>query len=112
MGEYNFREEMYYYCSSDVDILRMGCIKFSQLFTETSNITPFYDSSCITIATLASKIFRFHFLREKCIGIIPATGYRGRVNQSLIALIWLDKINKEINNELEYKCSINGEKKY
>ena len=30
--KYNFRAEMYYYCSSDVDILRKGCIKFSQLF--------------------------------------------------------------------------------
>ena len=107
MGIYNFREEMYYYCSCDVDILRKGRVKFSQLFTETSNITPFYDSSCI--ASLALKIFRFNFLREKCIGIIPVTGYRGRVNQSLIALIWLDEINKKVN-ELEYKCSINGEK--
>ena len=93
-GIYKFREEMYYYCSSDVDILRKGCIKFSQLFNQTSGVTPFYDTSCITIASLALKIFRFNFLRKKCIGIIPASGYRGKVNQSLIGLVWLSEINE------------------
>ena len=106
--KYNFREEMYYYCSSDVDILRKGCVKFSQLFAKSANITPFYDSSCITIASLALKIFRFNFLREKCVGIIPAGGYRGRVNQSLNALIWLDEVNTKVDGALEYKCSRNG----
>ena len=72
--KYNFREEMYYYCSSDVEILRKGCVKFSQLFGETANINPFYDSSCITIAGLALKIFRFNFLREKCVGLYQQVG--------------------------------------
>ena len=103
---------MYYYCSSDVDILRKGCIKFSQLFKETASVTPFYDTGCITIAGLALKIFRFNFLRKKCIGIIPAGGYRGKVNQSLIGLIWLNEINNEVHGQLEYKCSLTGEKKY
>ena len=48
-------KKMYYYCGSDVDILRKGCIKFSQLFSETSKIVPFYDTNCITIASLALK---------------------------------------------------------
>ena len=110
-GIYKFREEMYYYCSSDVDILRKGCIKFSQFFKETSSITPFYDTDCITIASLALKIYRFNFLRKKCIGIIPATGYRDKVNQSLIGLIWLSEINEQLDNQLEYKCSLTGERK-
>ena len=39
-------------------------------------------------------------------------GYRGKVNQSLIALIWLDEINVEIGGGgVEYKCSRNTEKK-
>ena len=109
--KYNFREEVYYYCSSDVDILGKGCIKFSQLFAESANITSFYDLSCITIASLALKIFHFNFLREKCVGIIPAGGYRGRVNQSLNALIWLDEVNTKVDGMLECKCSGNGEKK-
>ena len=54
--------------------------------------------------------YRLNFLRKKCIGIIPAGGgYRGKVNQSLSALIWLDEINVEIGGGLEYKCSRNGE---
>ena len=32
-------------------------------------------------------------------------GYRGKVNQSLIALIWLDEINVEIGGGLENECS-------
>ena len=76
---------------------------------ESGNVSPFYDTTCITIASLALKIYRLNFLRKKCIGIIPAGGYRGKVNQSLIALIWLDEINVEIGGGLEYKCSRNGE---
>ena len=110
--KYNFRVEMYYYCSSNVDILRKACIKFSQLFAKTSHVVPFYDSSCITIAGLALKIFRLNFLRNKCVGIIPAGGYRGKINQSLIALIWLDEINGEVNNSLEYKFQETVKKKY
>ena len=52
----NFRDEMYYYCSSDVNILMKGCIKFSQLMNESGNVSPFYDTTCITIASLALKI--------------------------------------------------------
>ena len=55
-AKYNFRDEMYYYCSSDVNILRKGCIKFSQLMNESGNVSPFYDTTCITIASLALKI--------------------------------------------------------
>ena len=66
----------------------------------------------LQLASLVLKIFRFNFLREKCVGIIPAGGYRGRVNQSLIALIWLDEINTEVSGLLESKCSKNGGKKY
>ena len=50
---------MYYYCSCDVDILRKGCVKFSQLFNECANITPFYDSSCITISEFSFENFSF-----------------------------------------------------
>ena len=65
---------MYYYCSSGVDILRKGCITFSLLMSESGNVHPSYDTSCITIASLALKTYRVNFLRKKCIGIIPASG--------------------------------------
>ena len=66
---------------------------------------PFYISICISICIYA---YAAHYVY---IGIIAAGGYRGKVNQSLIALIWLDEINVEIGDGLEYKCSRNGEKK-
>ena len=43
--------------------------------------------------------------------VIPAGGYRGRVNQSVIALKSLDEINDSVGGGLEYKCSRRGEKK-
>ena len=101
---------MYYYCSTDVDIVREGCVKLSSLLNESDGVSPFYDINCITIASLSLKIFCVNFLRKKCIGIIPAAGYRGKVNQSFIALIWLEEINKKIGGGLEYKCWISGEK--
>ena len=38
---FNFQEEMYKYCKSDVDILRRGCLKLRELFMKISNIDPF-----------------------------------------------------------------------
>ena len=89
---------MYYYCSSDVDILREGYVKFSSLLNGSGVVSPFYDINCITIASLSLKIFGVKFLRKKCIG---------KVNQCLIALIL---VGRKIGGGLEYKCSINGGK--
>ena len=50
-------------------------------------------------------------MKKETIGIIPVGGYRGRVNQSLIALAWLEEIDEELNGRLEYKCSSRGERK-
>ena len=89
---------MYYYCSSDVDILRECYVKFSLLLNESGVVSSFYDINCITIASLSLNIFRVKFSRKKC---------NGKVNQCLIALIL---VGRKIGGGLEYKCSINGEK--
>jgi hypothetical protein len=38
---FNFQQQMYEYCKSDVEILRQGCIIFRQLFLDVANIDPF-----------------------------------------------------------------------
>ena len=112
--EYVFRDAIYYYCSNDVNILRLGCIKFSNLIYNITNILPFYDTTCITIAGLTLKIFRSNYLQDDKIAQIPSFGYRGNTMQSLIALCWLSEVKSELDEmgyTLEYKLSINGERK-
>ena len=39
--EYVFRDEIYYYCVSDVNILRKGCLTFSYLMRDITQFFPF-----------------------------------------------------------------------
>lgn len=41
--------------------------------------------------------------------LLPETGYRGNVYQSLIALCWLNEINSSV--EIDYRLSAKGERK-
>ena len=66
---FNFREEIRYYCQSDVDILRRACARFRELMVSatsdvdgTGGIDPF---SCVTIASVCMKVFKSRFLREE-----------------------------------------------
>ena len=63
---FNFRQEMYQYCKSDVDILRRKCMKFRELFIQIANIDPF---QCVTIASVCQAIYRGEFVPENTIGI-------------------------------------------
>ena len=109
---YVFREAIYYYCRLDVDILRQGCVKFARLIANITGIYPFYDRTCHTIAGLALKIYRANFLTEETICQIPATGYGGNVNQSVIALCWIGQLTQQLEEEgfsLRSKLSAEGE---
>ena len=109
---YVFKDAMYYYCRLDVDILRHGCIIFARLIKNITNVFPFYDKTCHTIAGLALKVYRTNFLREETIGQIPAQGYGGNINQSTIALYWLWDIESDLEmngNTLHSKLSPDGE---
>jgi G:T-mismatch repair DNA endonuclease (very short patch repair protein) len=109
---YNFKKAIYYYCRLDVDILRQGCIIFARLIKTITNVFPFYDKTCHTIAGLALKIYRSNFLEKNVIGQIPAEGYGGNVNQSTIALYWLRDVETALNENdlvLRSKLSPQGE---
>ena len=102
---YNFKKAIYYYCRLDVDILRQGCIIFARLIKTITNVFPFYDKTCHTIAGLALKIYRSNFLEKNVIGQIPAEGYGGNVNQSTIALYWLRDVETALNENDLVLCS-------
>jgi len=38
---FDFKQKLYEYCKSDVDILRKGCLKYRELFIDIANIDPF-----------------------------------------------------------------------
>ena len=38
---FDFKQEMYKYCQSNVDILRRGCMKLRELFIQIADIDPF-----------------------------------------------------------------------
>ena len=62
--EYEFQDEIYYYCKCDVDILRKGCIIFADLISSVANMLPFYDTSMLTIASVVLKLFKQTFLKK------------------------------------------------
>ncbi|CAB3984018.1 DNA polymerase [Paramuricea clavata] len=106
---YIFRDAVYYYCRLDVDILRQGCVRFARLIVNITKIFPFYDRTCHTIAGLALKIYRANFLKEDVIGQIPPTGYGGNVNQSIIALHWLEEIRENLETQGYSECFESGD---
>src|ERR1700675_3969978 len=80
---FNFKEQMYKYCKSDVDILRRGCLKLRELFIQISEIDPF---QYITIASVCMAIYKNEFMPLDTIGV-------AKENQtdtySLKAIKWL-----------------------
>ncbi|KAJ8953532.1 hypothetical protein NQ317_000050 [Molorchus minor] len=86
-SEFNMQKDIVEYCISDVEILKMACLKFRRHMLETSNVCPFTEAC--TIASACNKVFRRNFLEPNTIGIIPKNGYRWRENQSKIAIQWL-----------------------
>ncbi len=62
--QFDFRSEILRYCSSDVDILRRGCIQFRDLFLETTGVDPF---SKVTIAAACLQVFKSSFMTPNSI---------------------------------------------
>ena len=54
--QFNFRQEMYKYCKSDVDILRRGCIELRRLFMEITPIDPFQYITNASVCMAAYQI--------------------------------------------------------
>ena len=106
---FNFEEEMYKYCKSDVDILRRGCLKLRELFIQISNIDPF---QYMTIASVCHAIYRNEYLPVNTLGVINEMPME---NYSIKSIKWLKFMsrNKSVNiihacNGGEYKLNING----
>lgn len=90
-NEYNLRTECMIYCSKDVTILRLGCLKFMNEIIELAEINPFFE--CFTLAQLSLLIYRKKFLPIDKLGIIPPNNYHLNGNQSIACNQWLTYLN-------------------
>jgi len=66
--EYSLRAEMLRYCISDVNILREACLVFQNLMIEATTCDPF---SCISIASIAMRVYRTMYARESYTIVTP-----------------------------------------
>lgn len=107
--EYDLRLECLYYCSNDVTILRLGCLKFMKIFMDLAEINPFFE--CFTLAQLALLIYRKKFMPENKLGIIPENNYQLNTIQSQISRKWLIYLNYFQDNADKYDFFIEYEKR-
>ena len=77
-----------YYCKSDVQLLREGCLKFAQDTKQEAGFNPL--TQCITITSNCHYFWRNFQMQPKTIAVEPVHGWGGlKVNQSKIGLQWL-----------------------
>ena len=96
--EYNLRQGMEEYCISDVKLLKAGCQKFREEFSQEVQFDPM--ERCIMIASACNLYWRRHHLSADCIAVEPAGGWHGaRNNQSLKALKWLKWVEHTLREE-------------
>ena len=86
---FHFQEELLAYCSSDVRLLKQGCLTFKRMFEDLTGFNPFDH---VTIASACNRDLRMNRMIPNSIASEPAghNGWRtNNINQSLPALHWL-----------------------
>ncbi|KAF0726404.1 putative DNA polymerase [Aphis craccivora] len=94
---FNFKKELEEYCSSDVDILRRGCL---EQFLAVCNIDPF---KYITIASVCMAIYRQSDLSNSTIAVIKNVKKEKFSDESIK---WLK--SKILNGNKNIKYTLNG----
>ena len=83
---FDFQKELLAYCKSDVRLLKQGCLTFKRLF---ENLTGFNPFEHITIASACNRDLRMNRMIPNSIASEPVRGWRNSINQSRVALEWL-----------------------
>ena len=85
---FNFQKELLDYCSSDVRLLKQGCLTFKRMFED---LTGFNHFDHVTIASACNRDLRMNRMIPNSIASEPAghKGWRNNINQSIPALHWL-----------------------
>jgi len=95
---FDFKQEMYNCCKSDVDILRKGCLKLRKLFIQIANIDPF---QYITIASVCHAIYRSEFLLENTIGVCDEAQVD---TYSIKSIKWLKFMTENYQINTKHAC--------
>lgn len=81
---FNFKQEIFDYCQSDVNILRNSMEQFRTLFMDISGFDRLHN--CLTLSSACMAIYRLNHLPLYSIGMVPRGWYRGRDKQSFFGL--------------------------
>ena len=84
---FDFQKELVVYCKSDVRLLIEGCLTFKRLFEH------------ITNASACNRDLRMNRMIPKSVASEPVRGWRNRVNQSQVALEWLNWCDHELRQQ-------------
>jgi hypothetical protein len=105
--KFDFEKEFIDYCSSDVDLLLHGCLRFRKIILENENLDPF--QTCITIASLCNHIYRKNYMPENSIAVIPENGFFSQQIHSKISLLWLKYISNLFEINIQHARNSKGE---
>lgn len=101
---FNFSEQLLEYCISDVNVLRMGSLKFMQSFIDMLHVNPLIEAVTLTSSLMLG--YRKRFLQPNTLGIVPSNEYSGNKHQSLIGRKWLELMNRRFHRRLVYEYKL------
>ena len=95
---FDFQQELWDYCVSDVHLLKEGCLTFCRDFEVTAGFNPM--EHCLTIASACNVAYRRNWMPKKMIAVEPLRGWRATQQQSKVALEWLHVVNRDLNHQI------------
>ena len=110
---FDFQKELSAYLKSDVQVLKEACLTFVKEMKELTGVNPL--TQWVTVASLASHVWRKLFLEEDLIALELKNGWwKNQLNQSNEAIEWLEFENSKLGGmgRIQHKRnSLNGEVK-
>ena len=95
---FNLKRDMEAYCVSDVKLLKAGCEKFVDEFSEEAEFNPLVK--CVTIASACNRYWRKKHVLHKLVAVQPPNGWKGcQTNQSWKARLWLKWCGRRLGGE-------------
>ena len=95
---FDFQQELWDYCVSNVHLLKEGCLTFCRDFEVTAGFNPM--EHCLTIASACNVAYRRNWMPKKTIAVEPLRGWRATQQQSKVALEWLHVVNRDLNHQI------------
>ena len=84
---FNFQQELLDYCSSEVRLLKQGCLTFKRMFEDLTGFNPFEH---VTIASACNRDLRMNRMIPNSIASEPTRSWKkNNINQSNSGLHWL-----------------------